>query len=464
MDRASFFDSYVEEETMTKESLAQCIHYLEGLNQYLLGVKTAQDFSQALFQFLRSNSFSEEAVAILNKICQGLSSNDTVYAACIYLTDTFRQVVASREKEHEEASGELADLRSDVVSHIERQLGEVGVSITGDYGELENQIKSTDDVERLRENIDCVVDYLKEREEVIGKNETDVTLSTDEVIEATEKVRDTTILENVQEAEQVEEQEAVDGLSFDEENHVILEVDKTHKESMDFAKMMMLGLLTSYATSDIAKSSFGMQIEKGERQINDFTVKFGANNFSKEAMAMDGKVTNQIMELAKSFQTSTDYTALLTNASPELQCMVQLFEKGVLGKEGAFRLGVRQDGAQLGFAMKLGGQFSEVADALSTNGAPIVETPAGDYYCQFRETVKGDTLSTLTSTNETLDSLNDEKALQEGGAEKKNTSVLVKTLDLPTDHAALVNPYLLIAVSIFEVLSLLLVLFSLSLS
>lgn len=464
MDNASFFDSYVEEELVTKESLAQCIRYFEGLNQYLLGVESAQDFSQALFQFLRSNSFSEEAVALLNKICQGLSSNDTVYAACTYLTDTFRQVVASREKEHQQASGELADLRNDIVSHIERQLGNVGVSITGDYGELENQIQSTDDVERLRDNIDCVVDYLKEREKMIGENETEVTLSTEEVVEATQKAGDTTILENVQEAEQVSEQETIDGLSFDAKNNVILDVDNVHPESMDFAKMMMIGLLTTYATRDIANSLFGMQIEKGERQINNFTIKFGANNFSKEAKPLDAKITNQIMELAKSFHTSTDYTTLLSNASPELQSMIQLFEKNVLGKEGAFRLGVRQDGEQLGFAMKLGEQYSEISDALSTNGAPVTQTPVGDYYCRFPETVKGDTLSTLMATNETLDSLDNEKALQGEGVEKKNASVLVKTFDLPTNRAALVNPYLLIAVSIFEALSILFVLFSLSLS
>ena len=461
--QSSMFDSYVDQADVTRESFEKSIAYLEGLQEALSKVHSIDDFSAALMKFMSDYSFSDEVIFLLSQICKGLSKDDSVYDACEYIVNTLREMVGQRGKESDYAEADLAGVRKEVVDHLEGQLNDVGVSVTGDYGELENQIQSTEDVERLRDNIDEVVDYLKEREKLIGENQTDVELSIDQVDDALQNPDSTTILEHVQTEENLLETETVDGMTVNENGEVVLSASQSKPESVDFAKMMMVGMMTHYATKEVSDSLFGMQLEKGEHSLDDFTVKFGINNFSKSFNGpMDVKVSNQIMEMAKQFRTETDYTALLANASPELSSMMQLFEKGMLGKEGMARLAVRHDGEQLGFAFQLGGQLNEVADALGTNGAPITQTPTGDYYCRFTEMAPGDTLNTMMLANETLSSLSNEETLGQA-QEKTNTNVLVKTLDLPVgDRAALVNPYLLMIVSVLEALSILFVVLHLS--
>lgn len=452
-ERASMLDEYSMDYREKKSALDQSIEYLSVLNQSLRNIYTVEQVKLEIQRFIRIYDVPREVIDVLQDAMKELSSEDSVYKACQYVSDILQKMVGKREREEKITRKRLDGIKKNVADHFENELNDVGVKISGDFEDFSDKIETEDDIDRLKDNIDRTVEYLKERQKIIGENETDVTLSMDQVMDAAENTSDETILNAILEEEQTSDimKESSD-LEIDSTGAVVVSVSLVKPESIDYMKMMVVGMMTSTIDPTLASASFGMKMVKGQYNKEDFQVKFG--NFSKngDSLTNDPKIMGKIQDLSSSFRTNVDYDSMLSKASPELSSAVSIFENHILGKEGMAQIAVKNTSGNYNFAFGLGEEFQNVTDSLNTNGAMTTQTPIGSSVSNIYDTAPGDTLTILSSTNETLDK---EKELENMELSKSNSYVKVKSMD----DLGNVNFYILVSIAVFEIASILLTIY-----
>lgn len=475
-ERISQFDDYVAEANFNKESLEQGINYLTGLKERLTGVTTVQEVIYQMDKFAKEHSVPQEIIDLLNLAIKDMNADTDVYSACNQVISLLEKMVGEREKDDKKSSDSVEELQEYVVLETEEKLNDVGVKISGDFGVLEEQISSEDDIERLRNNIDRVVEYLKEREDMLGENQTDVTLTTDQIMEATNSSEDDVILNEALNEEELQQRvDSMDNFEIDATGAIVIGATLTSPESLSFVKMMALGLMTSEADPLLAESVFGLKMIKKEENENEFQVKFG--NFAKkgkENFYLDPKVTQKVVELAESFDPNSlvKYTEMLLNSSPELALMFQIFEKGVLGKKGAAQVVASTSGSSYNVGFALGNDYKDLAATFYTNGADSAKSGFDTYVCTAKESIPGNTLQVLNATtemlglpsldippvyeNEVLDQ-NQNLGQDPQAVQIQKSNQLVKTLGTyPTsDQSGNVSSLVLIGVAVCEVVALL---------
>lgn len=452
-ERASMLDEYSMDYREKKSALDQSIEYLSVLNQSLRNIYTVEQVKLEIQRFIRIYDVPREVIDVLQDAMKELSSEDSAYKACQYVSDILQKMVGKREREEKITRERLDGIKKNVADHFENELNDVGVKISGDFEDFSDKIETEDDIDRLKDNIDRTVEYLKERQKIIGENETDVTLSMDQVMDAAENTSDETILNAILEEEQTSDimKESSD-LEIDSTGAVVVSVSLVKPESIDYMKMMVVGMMTSTIDPTLASASFGMKMVKGQYNKEDFQVKFG--NFSKngDSLTNDPKIMGKIQDLSSSFRTNVDYDSMLSKASPELSSAVSIFENHILGKEGMAQIAVKNTSGNYNFAFGLGEEFQNVTDSLNTNGAMTTQTPIGSSVSNIYDTAPGDTLTILSSTNETLDK---EKELENMELSKSNSYVKVKSMD----DLGNVNFYILVSIAVFEIASILLTIY-----
>jgi len=241
-------------------------------------------------------------------------------------------------------------------------------------------------------------------------------------------------------------------LEIDSTGAIVISASLGKSESMDYMKMMIVGMMTSAMDPTLASASFGMKMVKGQYNKEDFQVKFGNFSKSEDNLINDPKIMGKIQDLSSSFHTNVDYDSMLLKASPELSSAVSIFENHILGKEGMAQIAVKNTSGNYNFAFGLGEEFQNVTDSLNTNGAVTTQTPIGSSVSNIYDTTPGDTLTILSSTNETLDN---EKELENNELSNTNSYVKVKSMD----DFGNVNFYILVSIAVFEVVSILLTIY-----
>lgn len=452
-ERVSMLDEYSLDYQNKKSDLDQSIEYLSILNESLRDVYTVEQVKLRIQQFIDTYDVPNEVIDVLNSVMRELNSDSSVYDSCQYVTDMLQKMIGERELEEKNSKGKLDDIRKNVADHFEDSLNDVGVKISGDFEDFSDKIETKDDVDRLKDNIDRTVEYLKERQKIIGENETDVTLSTDQVMDATENTSSETILNAVLDEETTSDvMKESSNLEVDSTGAIVVSASSMKPESMDYMKMMVIGLMTPMMDPALANATFGMKMVKGQYNKEDFQVKFG--NFSKsgESLTNDPKIMGKVQELSTSFHANVDYDSMLSQASPELSEAVSLFENHILGKEGMAQMAVKNTSGNYNFAFGLGEEFQNVTDSLNTNGAMTSQTPVGSSVSNIYDTTPGDTLMTLSSTNETLDQ---EKEMENNELSNTNHYVKVKSMD----DLGNANFYILVSIAVFEIVSILLTIY-----
>ncbi len=452
-ERASMLDEYSLDYREKKKMLNQTIEYLSILNESLKSVYTIEKVKLEIQNFISMYDIPSEFIDILDDTMRELSSEDSVYKACQYVSEVLQRIIDERDRKEKLSRDKVDDIRKNIADHFENQLNDVGVKISGDSEDFSDSIETEEDVDRLKDNIDRTVEYLKERQKIIGENETDVTLSMDQVMDATENVSDDIILDAVLEEEETSDfMKETSDLEIDSTGAIVISASLGKSESMDYMKMMIVGMMTSAMDPTLASASFGMKMVKGQYNKEDFQVKFGNFSKSEDNLINDPKIMGKIQDLSSSFHTNVDYDSMLLKASPELSSAVSIFENHILGKEGMAQIAVKNTSGNYNFAFGLGEEFQNVTDSLNTNGAVTTQTPIGSSVSNIYDTTPGDTLTILSSTNETLDN---EKELENNELSNTNSYVKVKSMD----DLGNVNFYILVSIAVFEVVSILLTIY-----
>lgn len=452
-ERASMLDEYSLDYREKKKMLNQTIEYLSILNESLKSVYTIEQVKLEIQNFISVYDIPSEVIDILDDTMRELSSEDSVYKACQYVSEVLQRIIDERDRKEKLSRDKVDDIRKNVADHFENQLNDVGVKISGDSEDFSDSIETEEDVDRLKDNIDRTVEYLKERQKIIGENETDVTLSMDQVMDATENVSDDIILDAVLEEEETSDfMKETSDLEVDSTGAIVISASLGKSESMDYMKMMIVGMMTSAMDPTLASASFGMKMVKGQYNKEDFQVKFGNFSKSEDNLINDPKIMGKIQDLSSSFHTNVDYDSMLLQVSPELSSAVSIFENHILGKEGMAQIAVKNTSGNYNFAFGLGEEFQNVTDSLNTNGAVTTQTPIGSSVSNIYDTTPGDTLTILSSTNETLDN---EKELENNELSNTNSYVKVKSMD----DLGNVNFYILVSIAVFEVVSILLTIY-----
>ncbi len=452
-ERASMLDEYSLDYREKKKMLNQTIEYLSILNESLKSVYTIEKVKLEIRNFISMYDIPSEFIDILDDTMRELSSEDSVYKACQYVSEVLQRIIDERDRKEKLSRDKVDDIRKNIADHFENQLNDVGVKISGDSEDFSDSIETEEDVDRLKDNIDRTVEYLKERQKIIGENETDVTLSMDQVMDATENVSDDIILDAVLEEEETSDfMKETSDLEIDSTGAIVISASLGKSESMDYMKMMIVGMMTSAMDPTLASASFGMKMVKGQYNKEDFQVKFGNFSKSEDNLINDPKIMGKIQDLSSSFHTNVDYDSMLLKASPELSSAVSIFENHILGKEGMAQIAVKNTSGNYNFAFGLGEEFQNVTDSLNTNGAVTTQTPIGSSVSNIYDTTPGDTLTILSSTNETLDN---EKELENNELSNTNSYVKVKSMD----DLGNVNFYILVSIAVFEVVSILLTIY-----
>lgn len=437
-------DEYGIEMERNQNSLGITLEYFNKLHTYFQNVQNIGQLKDQLTRFIRDYQVPQEIIDLFTNVCQDLKPEDDIYFSCISVLELLHQMAIEYERKYLNSKDNIADIQQNVVNYFEGQLRDVGVDIYGDFDDLEKWIQSEEDVVHLKDNVDRVVSYLGSREKLVGKNETEVILSTDQVIDAASTSGNQNLLDTVLEEEtSIEELENIENVEIDSEGSLVVSASLDRQESIDFAKMMTIGLMTLNTNTALANSILGMSILKNEEEENDFVIKFERfSHVGKENFASDLKVTHMVLDLANSFQTNTDYTTLLSSSSPELSLMFQLLENNILGKRGMAQIVIRNNLGSLHFSFGLGEQYEELADSLRTNGATVNQTPIGSYVCNVGETSKGNVISIFSLTNETMQSWNQD--LSQG-------KPYVKNLQSDFNQGGNVGFYILVGISLLEI-------------
>lgn len=437
-ERASMLNDYVSASAKNKESLNVAVDYLSQLGLAIHGVRTVSQVKYQIAEFINTYGVPQEILDILVSACQELDSGSSVYEACSYIVELMQKMVEARKNESMKSAKELQEIQKNVTDYFEDQLNEVGVKIRGDDGQLEEKIQSEEDVIRLKENIDCAVAYLKERQQVVEENNKEISLSTDQVVESLEESGNETVLETVlEEEESLLSQKKNQNVEIDQDGFIVVHASSQREESIDFVKMMAIGLMTKNTDSILSNTDFGMLIVKDEYSKSDFSIKFG--NFSNQMgqnFFSDPQIMGKVSELVNSFQTHVDYSSLLATASPEIALLFQLFETHVLNKEGMAQIAVQNNVGNLNVSFGLSEKHQDFAEALKTNGALFTETPGGFYVCNVNETMPGNTITILDSTNETMNALSEKLE----NPELTNEKPYIKIMD--SDQSGNIRTYL----------------------
>lgn len=447
-ERVSRYNEYMREKETNSKSLEAAIEYLSVLKERLHGVETKEELKMEMNRFLTLYSVPKETLDLLTSCCEELGENDSVYKACNYVVDILENEKKNQEKESEKTNATLSDINENISNHLDRQLDSSGVSIQGDLKEMEEKLESEKDIDKLKENVDRVVSYLEERKKMIGEKEIPVEISVDQVTDVLENAGESTILNTVlEEEEKQEDLNGMDGVELDEDGSLVIDASTRKKESINFIKMMMVGLLSADKNPGLAENFSGMKIVKEQQNTDDFQVKFGNFSKNKDKFPEDREVESRLSKLINSFNTYTDYDNALKSSSIELSLMQQMLETHILGKEGKAQIAVRSKGEDLEFAFGLGEEYQNVAEALKTNGAVTSQTVDGSYICNVSETYRGNELTVLSLANETLDVM----AMNMDNPELKK--VPQKVLTNP-ENGQIGNAsfYILIAVTALEIL------------
>ncbi len=447
MDKRAFMlNDYVSTAINNKESLEIATNYLSQLSLALQGAQTVFQVRNQISEFIDTYEIPQEVVDILSDACLELDSGSTVYEACSYILELMQQMVETREYDTKKSEEELKEIQQNVADSLENQLNEVGVNIQGSQEKLEEKIQSEEDINRLKDNINRVVEYLKERKQIVGEDNIEV--STEQVAASLEESGNETVLDTVLEEEEAHFDQPMDqNVEIDKDGSIVIHANSQKEESMDFAKMMMIGLMTKNSDSILSNSDFGMIITKNQYNQSDFSIKFGnLSNPTGQNFSSDPQVMNKVSELVNSFQTYVDYSSLLATSSPEIALLFQLFEKYILDKKGMAQIAVQNGASNLNVSFGLDENYQDFAEALKTNGALFTETPTGDYVCNITETMPGNTLTVLDSTSETMETLSEELENPELAKGKP----YIKKME--SDQTGNVRTYLLIAaVSLFVI-------------
>lgn len=220
--------------------------------------------------------------------------------------------------------------------------------------------------------------------------------------------------------------------------------DYANKDSLNFAIMMTMSLLV--ANGNKIKPDLDMKFIKNRNDRDKFKIIYG--NFpliNHPENKLDSALISKITDLSKTYQSDVDYMKFLGQVSPELEQAMNIIYNHVLNHDGAFQMAIRNnDNYDMAFGMDT--NYSNILDAFNDNGAYVSYDSNQNGIVTVNETIPGNQMFILNSTNEVLGTNINNNINQE----INNNRQYVKTID--NNEVANANYVLLAIMCVIEVI------------
>ena len=452
MDRQELFNDYRDYNIQTQESYDTNLSYLEGLRYRLTGCTSINEIKEELYNFLDNNKIQGQIRDDLTKIANDFDETTDLYNAQRYLENYLGELVEKNKKELDKSESDIKEIKQEVIDDAKKDLQEVGVKLTGDEEQIFGDINDLKDIDKIKDNVDEVKEYLKE--EIKTKDSQEIEVNVDSLSNVVEQSGDQTLVNEVA-ANQVE----TDSNSpIQDRGDGTIEIigDASNEQSMNFMAMMTTALVTSDVGNDLSMNlDLDMRMMKDVTDIYQYKAIFG--NFPVSKMTDDRKLSPEIIadiqKLGDQYNPSKDYVAVLNQTSPEISEAFKLIDDNLLNKEGAFQFLLKNGGTEHEMMFALDEHYNDVSEAFQHNGAMISNDVNENNIVRLPNSTPGDQLLTLQQTNAELK----QNELEASQQTLENGVAMVKTYEPPKaeedlDEAANVSPTLLIVVTIVELL------------
>ena len=188
-----------------------------------------------------------------------------------------------------------------------------------------------------------------------------------------------------------------------------------------------------------------MKFIKEKNDINNFKIIYGDFPIDHTKSKPDNELISKIEKLIKSYKSNNDYMSILKQKSKEISEAMLIIYSYVLGRTGMFQMSIRDNGKKYDMAFGMDQEYSDILDAFNINGAFVSYEGNMNGIVTVNETIPGNQLLILNSTNETLNASDNKNNF-----ELKEEKGYVKKID--SNQAAHANYTLLIVMGIIEVI------------
>jgi len=329
MDRSELFIEYLSDDVENKRDLSDYQEYYSAFLFRVNGTKSMQELKKELDIFFVQNSVPNDVYTEMMAIYELYSGSENVFSVASRLEEYLHTKVDEMEKKATTSSEIVEDIKVNVVQDAVRELENAGVNVVGDEDILLSSIKSQEDIDQLKENVEKTTDYLHEREQLVSNDDQDFEITVDRIEDALEKNGDDGILNSVIESEEVYEPSDGMGVSF--ENGVVsLNGDKSDDNSFNFMMMMAVALMLPDASNNLF-DDLGLQILKDGTQTSQFKVEFGKFPVvNHPENHLDKVAISKVVEITRDFQPMVDYSVILAEKAPDLFLTCQVFRNHIL--------------------------------------------------------------------------------------------------------------------------------------
>ena len=445
MDRSYMINDYISDNENSLQERNQALEYLNGLKFRISDTKTLTELMVEVSTFLEKYNVSDEIKDGITRICNEFDENTDALTARSRLEDYLANYLIDKENEYQKSNQVVHDIKTDVINDSKEKLESVGINLTGDVNESIENINDYDDVNRIKNNVDKTYDYFYDRNKDLDvNNNIDVSMSNiDEIVESS---KDDIFLEDALENEESKlETENPSLFQTNSDGTVQVNGNYSNNDSMNFAIMMTTSLLVfnNYKID----TNLDMKFIKNKNDINNFKIIYG--NFplaNHPENKLDESMISRISKLAQSYKSNIDYMDILGQSSPEIKEAMGIIYNHVLNRKGAFQMAINNHENNHDMAFGMDQNYHDILDAFNSNGAYVSYDSNENGIVTVNETIPGNQLLILNSTNESLDVNLDNNI----NPELINSRQYVKKLD--SNEAAKANYTVLIILCIIEII------------
>ena len=441
MDRGYIINDYIDDNINNLKERNQALEYLNGLKFRISDTKTLTEIMIEVSTFLEKYNLPNEIKEGIINICNEFNENIDAVTARSRLEDYLSGIVMEKEQEYQKSNELVNDVKNDVITDAKEKLENVGINLDGDTLKASENINSLDSVNRIRNNVDTAEKYYYEKNKDLDtKANIDVSMSNfDEIVES---AKDDIILAGALENEEID-----NSSMFEVNDDGTIQVNGNYQDhdSINFAVMMTMSLLVMNDSK--IDPSLDMKFIKNKNDNNKFKIIYG--NFpiaNHPENRLDPVLISKIEKIDKTYNSNVDYMDILGKFSPEIKEAMLIIYNYVLNKDGAFQMAIRDDLNNHDMAFGMDENYSNILDAFNTNGAFISHDINGNGVVTVNETIPGNQLLILKSTNETLTADMDKNI----NPELSNNYQYVKKME--SSQTGNTSFILLVVMSIFEVL------------
>lgn len=412
MDRSYILNSYVDANDKNLSNMENANSYLENLKFRIKGSKSIAEIKKEVDIFLLQNNVPTDIKDGLLDICSKLNESTDLYQAEKYLEDYLSNYLETQEKVYQDSNDTVIEIKEELINNATKDLESVGIEVSGDTQILMDNIKSEDDVFRLKNNISTTTDYYGTRNATMNDIEgPTLEIDVNAINDALDKPGNETILETALNTEEQNLETTNNNTTeINDDGSIVVQGDTANTDSMNYALMMTTVLVTSENNSLGINANFDMKFIKKEEDTSKFKIIYGDFPINKDSTRIDPLLASKIQELANSYNPNVDYNQLLQQSSPELFASFMIIYNHILNEKGSFQMAIKNGGKIHEIVFAMDENYSNVSESFYQSGAMVSNDAMENNIIRVNNFSAGEQLMIL---NATLENLNQRKIEQD---------------------------------------------------